>query len=95
MNVPDSIYTMCGEYTEDCDVCSNTMFSNIINAPVHDTLRGKVLCPFGKGETMNQSIYSDQLFLDSQNKYKPTTWGRSPQVSPRPLARIGLSWVSS
>ena len=90
MNVPDSIYSMCGE---NCSICSNTVFSNITKSVVHDTRRGKVFCPFGTGESMNQSIYSDQLYLNSQNKYPATSaWGRCPQASPRPLARIGLSW---
>ena len=95
--IPDSVYTICGEQTQDCNICSNNVYSPVVGGEVHDSLTGKVLCPFGKTDTMNISIYSDQKFLDlsninSNDNYYKTTWGRVPQVDPRPLARIGFSW---
>jgi hypothetical protein len=92
--IPDSIYTICGEYTEDCSVCSNDVYSPVVNNYVHDSQRGKVFCPFGKKNTMNQSIYSDQLSLHS-NDYYHTRFGHAPQLNPRPLSKIGLEWRTS
>ena len=95
--IPDSIYTICGEYTDDCSVCSNDVYSPVVNNYVHDSQRGKVFCPFGKKNTMNQSIYSDQLSLDllHNNNYFYTTFGHAPQLNPRPLSKIGLEWRTS
>ena len=93
--LPDSIFTMCGEYTNDCNICSNVVYSPVVDGPVHDSQNGKVFCPFGKGESMNTSIYSDQTYLYQLNQPKQTTWGRVPQLPPRPLAHIGLEWRSS
>ena len=95
--IPDSIYTICGEYTQDCGKCSNQVFSNQLNAVVHDTQRGKVFCPFGAGDSMNKSIYSGQEYLNTVNlmnnqNFENTQWGRVPQLNPRPLAKIGLEW---
>jgi hypothetical protein len=90
--VPDSVYTICGT---ECSVCTNVAWSPVLNAPVHDTLRGKVFCPFGKDGTMNQPTNGDQLFLNSVQNYPKTTWGRAPQLDPRPLSKIGLSWNTS
>ena len=92
--IPDSVYTMCGEYTQDCTICSNTLWSPVVNGIVHDTLSGKVFCPFGKGTSMNTPIFGDQAYLTQLNpeKFKNTTWGRAPQLDPRPLAEIGLEW---
>ena len=97
--IPDFVYSsVCVEGGCD-DVCSNNVYSPVVNGYVHDPYNGKVFCPFGKGQSMNQSIMSDQLFMDSYNKtipnYNSTTWGRVPQLSPRPLAKIGLSWKTS
>jgi hypothetical protein len=91
--IPDSVYTICGGSPQDCNVCSNVVNSAV--GIVHDSQRGKVFCPFGKGDTMNQSIYGDQNYLNTVNNYTPTTWGRAPQIDPRPLAKIGLSWRTS
>jgi len=95
--LPDSIYSLCGEYTQDCTVCSNTLWSPEVNGLVHDTLRGKVFCPFGKGNSMNKPIYGDQAYLVNltPQKFQNTTWGRVPQLDPRPLAHIGLEWRTS
>jgi len=98
--IPDSIYTICGENTQDCAVCSNVLYSPIVNAEVHDTQRGKVFCPFGMGESMNQPIYGDQLLLNknystSNPNWAKSTWGHVPQLDPRPLTKIGLSWRTS
>ena len=90
--IPDSVYTICGEETQDCTICSNNVYSNIVGGEVHDSLSGKVLCPFGKGDTMNTSIFRDQELL--VNDFT-TTWGRAPQLPPRPLVKIGLSWRTS
>jgi hypothetical protein len=90
--IPDSIYTVCGE---DCTICSNEVYSPVVKGMVHDTLSGKVFCPFGKGESMNQTTYSDQFYLNQLNKLPATTWGRVPQLEPRPLAQIGLEWRTS
>jgi hypothetical protein len=98
--IPDSVYTMCGDSPEDCTVCSNNIYSPVVNGNVHDSQTGKVFCPFGKGNTMNTSIYQDQQFLnlvnvDKYNNYFKTTWGHAPQIDPRPLTKIGLSWRTS
>ena len=92
--LPDSIYTLCGEDT-NCSVCSNVVWSPVVNALVHDSQNGKVFCPFGKGESMNTPIYGDQAFLTKLNGFKNTTWGRVPQLNPRPLAKIGLEFRTS
>ena len=91
--LPDSIYTLCGEDTQDCSVCSNVVQTPI--GLVHDTQNGKVFCPFGKGDSMNTPIYGDQAFLTKLNGFKNTTWGRVPQLNPRPLAKIGLEFRTS
>ena len=90
--LPDSIYTLCGEETQDCTICSNKLWSPIVNGFVHDSQNGKVFCPFGKADSMNKSIYTDQAFLNNLNNLPATTWGRVPQLDPRPLAKIGLSF---
>jgi hypothetical protein len=90
--IPDSIYTVCGEQTQDCGICSNVVWSPVVNSYVHDSQRGKVFCPFGKSDTLNKSIYSDQIYLNNLNKPIPTTWGRVPQLDPRSLTRVGLEW---
>ena len=92
--LPDSVYSTCTAQS-GCDVCSNVEYSNVLSGPVHDTLRGKVFCPFGKVGTMNESIYADQQYLTNQQNLPLTTWGRAPQLNPRPLTKIGLSWISS
>ena len=93
--IPDSIYTLCGEDTQDCTICSNVIFSPVVNGYVHDIQRAKVFCPFGAGDSMNKSIYNDQAFLNNLNNLPATTWGRVPQLNPRPLAKIGLHWETS
>ena len=92
--LPDSIYTLCGEDTQGCNVCSNVVWSPVVNGYVHDSQNGKVFCPFGKGNTMNTPIFGDQAYLVKSNPqaFMGTTWGRVPQLTPRPLARIGLSF---
>jgi len=94
--LPDSIYTVC-EANEDspCTICSNNLFSPVVNGYVHDIQRAKVFCPFGAGETMNKSIYNDQAFLNNLNNLPATTWGRVPQLTPRSLSKIGLEWRTS
>ena len=89
--IPDSVYTVCGSETNDCHICSNVEMTQF--GYVHDTLRGKVFCPFGKKGSMNQSIFKDQQVLN-QNINLNTTWGRAPQLDPRPLAKIGLSFLN-
>jgi hypothetical protein len=91
--LPDSIYTIC-EKNEGCTICSNELWSSAINGYVHDPLRGKVFCPFGMGNSMNKPIYGDQSYLVQLNpdRFKETTWGRVPQLDPRPLAKVGLQW---
>ena len=95
--LPDSIYTLCGEDTQDCSICSNVLWSPVVNGYVHDSQNGKVFCPFGKGDSMNTPIYGDQSFLVQSNPqaFKSTTWGRVPQLTPRPLSKIGLEWRTS
>ena len=98
--LPDSIYLLCGEETQSCDICQNELYSNVVNGPVHDTLRGKVFCPFGIGNSMNQPIFGDQGIINNQNLlnqpgWGSTTWGHAPQMDPRPLTKIGLSWRTS
>ena len=90
--IPDSIYTICGD---DCKNCQNVVWSPVVNSYVHDSQRGKVFCPFGKGDTMNTSIYNDQIYMNNLNHLVPTTWGRVPQLDPRPLTKIGLEFRTS
>lgn len=92
---PDSIYTVCGEDTQDCTICENVVWSPVVNSLVHDTQRGKVFCPFGKGNSLNTSIYIDQNYLNRLNQLPQTTWGRVPQLDPRPLTRVGLEFRTS
>jgi hypothetical protein len=91
---PDFIYNDCRAMPSACTVCNNMVYSNILDGYVHDTERGKVFCPFGKGESLNQSIYAPQLLLDrTQGRdYLNTKWGHAPQLYPRPLTKIGLEW---
>ena len=98
--LPDSIYTICGENTQDCGVCENKLYSNVVSGMVHDSQRGKVFCPFGMGESMNQPIYGDQDILNAKNissqpMWGKTTWGHVPQMDPRSLTKIGLTWRTS
>jgi hypothetical protein len=91
---PDFIYNDCRGEPSECTVCSNTVYSRLLNGNVHDVERAKVFCPFGKGESMNLSVFLSQLDLDSTKKkeYFKTKWGHAPQLDPRPLAKIGLEW---
>ena len=98
--LPDSIYTICGQYTQDCNVCSNLVWSPVVNGYVHDTLRGKVFCPFGMDSTLNKTTFQDQAYINVGNifnngAFTNTTWGKAPQLDPRPLSKIGLSWRTS
>jgi len=98
--IPDSVFMVCGEKTQDCGVCSNKVYSPVVNGYVHDPLIGKVFCPFGKGNSMNQSISSDQGYINGYNmatnsNYARTTWGHAPQMDPRALTKVGLSWRTS
>jgi hypothetical protein len=98
--VPDSVYTLCGEFTQDCSICKNEVYSPVVGGYVHDSQRGKVFCPFGTVGSMNQPIFGDQKMLDIQNirsfpGWATSTWGHVPQMDPRPLAKIGLSWRTS
>ena len=98
--IPDSVYMICGEQTQDCGICSNNLYSPVLSGMVHDTLRGKVLCPFGKGESMNQPIFGDQgianaTSIQTNPGWSKTTWGHVPQMDPRSLTKIGLSWRTS
>jgi hypothetical protein len=89
--VPDSVYSVCGDITLNCGNCKNEVYSTVLSQVVDSPHRGKVFCPFGKGESMNQGIFTDQ-FLVTQPR---TRWGNAPQLDPRPLTRIGLSWRTS
>ena len=99
--IPDFVYNICSDDTQACDdICSNNVYSPVVGGYVHDPYNGKVFCPFGKGDSMNQSIINDQSMLNTfnlntVNNYKTTTWGRAPQLDPRSLTKIGLSWVTS
>ena len=98
--LPDSIYMLCGEDTQDCSICSNNLYSPIVGGMVHDSQTGKVFCPFGMGDSMNQPIFGDQATANANyNSQKPgwskTTWGHVPQMDPRSLTKIGLSWRTS
>ena len=95
--IPDSIYTICGEYTQDCGNCSNMVWSNVVHGYVHDSQRGKVFCPFGMGNSMNTPVFGDQSFINNQQTqaWKTSTWGHVPQMDPRPLSKIGLTWRTS
>jgi hypothetical protein len=98
--LPDSIYTVCGENTQDCPICSNNLYSPIVKGMVHDSQTGKVFCPFGIGQSMNLPIFGDQAILNNSYKnnnseWTTTTWGHVPQLDPRSLAKIGLSWRTS
>jgi len=99
--IPDFVYSsMCAEETQQCEnTCSNNIYSPVVGGYVHDPRNGKVFCPFGKGDSMNQSTVFDQSVINSSNmlipNYTSTTWGRAPQLEPRQLAKIGLSWRTS
>ena len=100
--LPDFITaSMCREQTQVCeDICSNNVYSPLLNTFVHDTLSGKVFCPFGTGESMNQPIYGDQLVINTHAvnnnpEYTLSTWGHVPQLDPRSLTRVGLTWRTS
>ena len=95
--IPDSIYTICGEHTNNCNNCSNKLYSPVVGGMVHDSQRGKVFCPFGTGTSMNQPIFGDQGYLNELSiknnpEWGKTTWGHVPQMEPRSLSRIGLEW---
>lgn len=94
--LPDSIYALCGEEDKPpCNICSNVVWSPVVNGYVHDSQNGKVFCPFGKGNSMNKSIFEDQTYLLQTNKQADTTWGRVPQLQPRSLIKVGLEWRTS
>jgi hypothetical protein len=92
--IPDSVYTICGEDINACSNCSNTIYSPVVKGYVHDTLSGKVYCPFGTGNSMNQPIYNDQIYLN-QFINPSTVWGKAPQLDPRSLVKVGLTWNTS
>jgi hypothetical protein len=91
--IPDSIYGECVNDTNACTKCSNLVYSSQLGNYVHDSQRGKVFCPFGSGDSMNQSIFVDQMNIG--NQISNTKWGRAPQLYPRPLSKIGLDWRTS
>jgi hypothetical protein len=98
--LPDSVYTICGEDTQACTVCENKLYSNVVNGMVHDSQRGKVFCPFGMGDSMNQPIFGDQGILNGTKiqetpNWGKTTWGHAPQMDPRSLTKVGLTWRTS
>ena len=99
--IPDFVYNLCADDTQQCDdICSNNVFSPVVDGYVHDPRNGKVFCPFGKGETMNQSIVYDQSYINSFNSnnitnFATSTWGHAPQMDPRSLSKVGLSWRTS
>jgi hypothetical protein len=88
---PDSIFMKCGAttVTDNCTECYNQITTNLYPGNVYATERAFAYCPFGKGESMNRDIFNEQKTL---NISQDTTWGRVPQLSPRPLTRIGLEW---
>jgi len=90
--IPDSLYGVCSE--NGCpSVCSNEVYSPITKSFVHDSQVGKVFCPFGMDNSMNQSIFTDQQVLNT--RITQTPWGRAPQLDPRPLTKVGLRWIVS
>ena len=98
--IPDSVYTICGEEIQACNNCSNKVYSPVVNGMVHDTLRGKVYCPFGVNDSMNLPIFGDQNSINNDSirnnqAWGKTTWGHVPQLEPRSLVKIGLSWRTS
>jgi hypothetical protein len=85
---PDSAYTL---FINDPElICKNTM--NIDGIRAEAPQREKIFCPFGIH--LNTSIYKDHNFLESylQLNNRNTTWGRVPQLDPRPLSRIGMEF---
>ena len=92
--IPDSMYGECVNDTNVCTNCSNVVYSSRLNTLVHDSQRGKVFCPFGTGESMNQSIFVDQMNIVG-NRLMNTKWGMAPQLDPRPLTKVGLDWRTS
>lgn len=99
--LPDAIFSRMCTGNQECEnIASNNIYSPVVNNFVHDTLAGKVFCPFGTGNSMNQPIYNDQFVINTNlvNKnpmYSLSTWGHVPQLNPRSLTRIGLSWRTS
>jgi hypothetical protein len=92
--IPDSVYLVC---ESNCGICDNRVYSNVVNGFVTDSQRGKVFCPFGMSNSMNSGIFEDQSFINNQQTqtWKTSTWGHVPQMDPRPLAKIGLTWRTS
>ena len=91
---------LCGEDTQDCTICTNKLYSPVVGGVVLDSQRGKVFCPFGMGSSMNQPIFGDQAtananYISQKSDWGNTTWGHVPQMGPRSLAKIGLSWRTS
>ena len=99
--IPDSVYMVCGSETQDCNnICSNSVFSPVVNGYVHDPLNGKVFCPFGMGNSLNQDIFHDQRSVNTDrlmgnSNYPLTTWGKVPQLDPRALVKVGLEFRTS
>ena len=62
--------------------CSNTITS--FYGPVSGPQRGDYKCPFGIHE--NIGIFFRESIGNN------TTWGRVPQLDPRPIARIGMEY---
>ena len=96
--LPDSVWSLClqgdsqSQLSNVCQqIAQNQIYSPVVQGMVTDTLRGKTWAPFGMGNSSQRSIQGDQEYLYNQrpSDYTTTTWGRAPQLSPRPLARIG------
>ena len=98
--IPDSVYMICETDQGICNICTNEVYSPVVNGKVHDPYNGKVFCPFGMGESLNQSTLFDQYSVNTQKisnnaNYQTSTWGKVPQLDPRPLSKIGLEWRNS
>lgn len=56
--------------------------------------RGYTPCPFGYAEQGHYNFYRGDIFDDQMylNKNKETRSNGTPQLNPRPMTRVGLTW---
>ena len=81
--IPDTIYSLFSP-DDITNICVNKM--NTEFGVVNSTERGSVICPFGSNDSVNKGVF----FREPINNN--TVWGKVPQLTPRPLSRIGMEW---
>ena len=81
--VPDSLYAPLGP--DKLNFCKNTIETVYGTVRAPERANG-IKCPFGTIDSSSKGIF----FRENINT--ETTWGRVPQLTPRPLNKIGLEW---